>query len=69
MESPARTMVKGLTWQMTGIVTMTLIAWLITGSVTEGGITALSGAATGFVFYFFHERIWARIGWGRGKAG
>ena len=64
METPARTFAKAVTWQVVGFLAMTLIGYLVTGSVAEGGVVAAVGAASGFVSYFLHERVWARIGWG-----
>lgn len=65
MESPKRTLVKALTWQGLGLATMTGIGYLVTGSPGAGGTIALVSAAIGALFYIAHERIWARIGWGR----
>ena len=44
---------------------MTAIGYGATGSLSAGGGIALTGAATGFVAFFLHERLWARIRWGR----
>lgn len=65
MESPARSIVKAVTWQAIGLVTMTLMAWFATGSLTAAGGLALAGALSGFVCFILHERLWARISWGR----
>ncbi|PWR03269.1 hypothetical protein DKT77_07325 [Meridianimarinicoccus roseus] len=66
MESPKRTVVKALTWQALGLVVMTAIGFVVTGSVGAGGSIAVTGALSGLLFYVLHERVWARIGWGRG---
>lgn len=68
MESTTRTIVKAATWQATGLLTGTLIAYVFTGSFTASGGIALSGAASGAIFYVLHERLWARVGWGRDRA-
>ncbi|MNL14838.1 hypothetical protein D3C87_1357980 [compost metagenome] len=65
MESPARSIVKAITWQLLGLVTMTALAWLATGSLAAAGGLAISGALSGFVCFVLHERLWARISWGR----
>ena len=65
MESPVRSIVKAVTWQMLGLVTMTALAWMATGNLAAAGGLALSAALTGFVCFILHERIWARISWGR----
>lgn len=65
METPKRTFAKSLTWQALGLLTGTFIGWLFTGSLTAGGGIALTGAATGVVFFVLHERVWLRVRWGR----
>jgi uncharacterized membrane protein len=64
VDTQKRTVVKAVSWQVMGLVSMTLIAYLFTGSV-EGSLgVALSSCATGFVCYFLHERAWAKVAWG-----
>lgn len=65
METATRSVVKAITWQVLGLFTMTLLAWLATGDLVASGGLALSAALTGLVCFFLHERIWARIRWGR----
>lgn len=65
MDSPTRSIVKAVTWQLLGLLTMTLLAWFATGSLSAAGGLAISAAATGFICFVLHERIWARIPWGR----
>ena len=65
METTRRTMAKALSWQASGLVVMTAVTYAVTGSVAEGGLVALAGSAAGMVSYVIHERVWARIAWGR----
>lgn len=65
MDSPARTLAKTLTWQASGFLVMVGLTWIVTGSLSAGGMIALGGAAIGTVTYALHERLWARITWGR----
>jgi len=65
MESGLRSMVKAVIWNVMGLLMMTLVGFLATGSVAAGGIMAVVNTAIGFCMYLFYERIWARIGWGR----
>lgn len=41
------------------------LAFMHSGNLFEALSLALSASATGFIFYFIHERVWAKIGWGR----
>jgi len=65
MDRPRRTFAKAATWQALGLLTMTVIGYVITGSVGAGGSIAAAGAGVGAVCYVIHERVWARVRWGR----
>ncbi|UWQ92530.1 DUF2061 domain-containing protein [Aliisedimentitalea scapharcae] len=65
MESGLRSMVKAVIWNVMGLLTMTIVGFLATGSVAAGGVMAVVNTAIGFGMYLFYERVWARIGWGR----
>ncbi len=65
METKKRTVAKAFCWQAVGLVVMSIIGYAVTGSVGEGGALALTSAAVGLVNYFLHERLWARVRWGR----
>lgn len=65
MDTTHRTLVKSLTWQALGLVLMTLIGFIATGSWSSGGVIALTTSAISLVTYVLHERFWARIRWGR----
>ncbi|MHA3916565.1 DUF2061 domain-containing protein [Halovulum sp. GXIMD14793] len=64
METSKRTLCKAITWQVMGLVMMTVLGYLLTGSIQTGGSLAILGALVGFVTYVLHERVWSRIGWG-----
>lgn len=65
METQTRTLAKAVTWQITGLIAMTLIGYAFTGSLGQGGMLAVTTTALGFVSYVIHERVWARVRWGR----
>lgn len=65
MDSPARTFAKTATWQTSGLISMTLLSWAVTGSWSAGGAIALGGMILGTVTYVLHERMWDRVSWGR----
>ena len=48
-----------------GFKVMTVIGYVFTGSVGEGGALAVLTTAVSMVNYIIHERIWARVAWGR----
>ncbi|MDA7427975.1 DUF2061 domain-containing protein [Primorskyibacter aestuariivivens] len=65
METRQRTLVKGMIWIALGLVTMSLVGLLFTGSVAVGGTMALVNSAIGFVSYVLYERVWSGVRWGR----
>ncbi|MEM7238411.1 MAG: DUF2061 domain-containing protein [Pseudomonadota bacterium] len=65
MDTAARLITKSLTWQLSGLVVMTIIGYFFTGSISAGGGIALISAMVGFVSYFLHELLWSKVAWGR----
>ncbi|SFE47573.1 DUF2061 domain-containing protein [Roseivivax sediminis] len=65
METRARTLTKAILWQALGLVVMTALGWLLTGSAGTGGSLALASTLVGLVTYVVYERVWAGIRWGR----
>lgn len=68
METRGRTVVKAVIWNVIGLISMSLVGYLATGSVGAGGVMAVVNTAIGFTLYLFYERIWAGIQWGRASA-
>ncbi len=64
-ERPLRSIAKSISWRLIGTLDTILISWVITGKV---GLALSIGAVelfTKMLLYFFHERIWNQIGWGK----
>lgn len=65
MESRTRSVIKAVIWNLIGLLVMAIVGFLMTGSLTTGGVMALINAAVGLTMYIFYERLWAGIHWGR----
>ena len=65
MDTRKRSVLKAVLWQILGLVVMTLVGFVLTGSVRVGGGMALINAALGLVLYLGDERLWQHIRWGR----
>lgn len=64
MDTKTRLVAKAVTWQVSGLVTMSLIGFIFTGSIAASGGIAIAGSITGFAAYFLHEIAWAKVTWG-----
>ncbi|MEM6661766.1 MAG: DUF2061 domain-containing protein [Pseudomonadota bacterium] len=65
MDTPTRTLCKAITWQISGLIMMTLIGYIAIGSFTAAGGIAVAGTVVGAVAFILHERLWNRVSWGR----
>ena len=66
-ESPRRSLVKTISWRLTGSASTFLISWLILGSFTIAGTIAIVQLIANTILYYVHERIWNQVGWGRSR--
>ena len=62
-----RSIVKAISWRVTGSIDTMIITYLITGKWTFA--LAISGVElfTKVGLYYFHERIWEKLNFGRVK--
>ena len=64
-ETKRRSIVKAFTWRTLGTLDTIVISYVLTGeiktAVSIGGIEIF----TKMFLYFFHERIWNYIKWGK----
>ena len=67
VDSKTRSWVKSITWRVMGIVILGALAWLFTRDWQETTLITITFHAIRLVLYYFHEREWERIGWGRKK--
>ncbi|MCH4553196.1 MULTISPECIES: DUF2061 domain-containing protein [Aestuariibaculum] len=64
-EKPIRSVVKSLSWRTIGTLDTILISWIVTGELTLAFSIGSIELVTKMVLYFFHERIWNSIKWGK----
>ncbi len=68
METRGRSLVKAVVWNVIGLISMTVVGFVATGSFGAGGLMAGINTALGFTTYLIYERVWAGIRWGRHHA-
>lgn len=64
-EKPMRSIVKSLSWRTIGTVDTIIISWLVTGTLTLAFSIGAIELVTKMMLYFFHERLWNAIAWGK----
>lgn len=69
METNRRTVAKAVTYQLMGLVVMTVLGTLFTGSPGMGGALAVISAMVGVLGYVLHEKLWAAVCWGMQPPG
>jgi len=60
-----RSLIKAISWRATGSIDTFIISFLVTGKIALAGSIATVELATKILLYYFHERVWALIPWGR----
>ena len=64
-EKPLRSIVKSISWRVIGTLDTILISWLVTEALTVAFSIGAIELITKMVLYFFHERVWNAIKWGK----
>jgi uncharacterized membrane protein len=65
-DTAKRSLVNTVSWRLTGSGATFLISYLIAGDFAMAGTIAVIQLISNTLLYFVHERIWNKIGWGRG---
>jgi len=65
MDTRTRSWVKSIVWRLIGIFLLGAIAYLVIGRWEEVSIVTLAFHSLRLILYYFHERLWERISWGR----
>lgn len=64
-EKPVRSIVKAISWRVIGTLDTLVISYLLTGEVAIAASIASVDFITKMFLYFFHERLWNKINWGK----
>ncbi|HEX3006661.1 MAG TPA: DUF2061 domain-containing protein [Bacteroidales bacterium] len=68
MEQKRRSIVKAITWRITGTIDTFILAWIITGKPAVALTLSSVEVVTKMVLYYLHERTWTRIPFGKIKS-
>jgi len=65
MDSIIRSLVKTISWRLTGTFCTFLISFIILGDIATSSTIALIQLIFNTIMFYIHERIWNIIKWGR----
>ena len=63
--SKQRSALKAITWRVIGTLDTFVISWAITKEPVTAGAIASFEVVTKTILYYFHERGWNKVKWGR----
>lgn len=66
IDKPARSFAKAVSWRLTGTVDTVVISYFVTGRLTLAVSIGAVELVTKTCLYYLHERVWNRVGFGRG---
>ncbi len=67
MEKKRRSVIKAITWRITGSVDTILVSWLIIGRIDLALSIGVIEIITKMTLYYMHERAWSKIKFGLRK--
>ena len=65
MDTRVRSLVKAVSWRLTGTLCTFLISYAILRDLTISGSIAVIQLTANTVAFYIHERIWNLIKWGK----
>lgn len=65
MARKIRSLTKALSYRLLGSSMSLIVVYLMTGNIVLSGTVGFADLVLKTIGYYVHERIWARIEWGR----
>lgn len=64
-EKPYRSVVKTISWRTVGTLDTMIVSYFITGRLVMAASIGSIEVITKMILYYFHERIWNKLSFGR----
>lgn len=64
-EKPYRSVVKTISWRTVGTLDTMIVSYFITGNLVMAASIGSIEVITKMILYYFHERIWNKLSFGR----
>ncbi len=66
-ESFLRSLLKTIVWRILATIITFIVVYTFTGSIGDASVITITAATLLAVGYYFHERAWDKVHWGRHK--
>ena len=67
MESAKRSLIKTITWRVCATLTTFFVGWAVTGSIEFGFAIGAIEFWVKLILYYYHERLWSSLSWGKNE--
>jgi uncharacterized membrane protein len=64
-DSNARSMMKSITWRIVATLTTIIVVLILARDIWTALTVGALDTIVKFILYFFHERAWDRLDWGK----
>jgi uncharacterized membrane protein len=61
----SRSLAKSLTWRVVALLTTFITLYALSKDVSMATLATLITNGVNFVAYYYHERIWNSVSWGK----
>ena len=61
----SRSLAKSLTWRVVALLTTFITLYALSKDVSMATLATLITNAVNFVAYYYHERVWNSVSWGK----
>lgn len=65
MDTKTRSVIKTISWRITGTLCTFLISWAILGDIKTSSAIAFIQLTFNTIIFYFHERLWNIVKWGK----
>jgi len=65
LDNKARSLVKSITYRILAFSVLMTVTWYITGDLVQTTVISVTFQTIQIFLYYIHERLWAKIGWGK----
>jgi uncharacterized membrane protein len=65
MESKWRSITKAVSWRVVGTIDTMILSYFFTGRIDVALAIGGTEVITKVVIFYFHERLWSKINWGK----